>query len=188
MRKVISGLFITLDGVTEEPSNWQETFDEDMAADLGSDLAQIDAILLGRITYAYWAAYWPTYTSTGPDGDYANFINNTPKYVVSSTLDKVEWGGFDTVRLVKGDNLVEEINRLKAQPGKNIAVQGSPTLVNSLLQNDLLDELKLIVHNVVVYKGKHLFDGGEHLKRLNLVSSKSTRSGVVILTYQPRQK
>jgi dihydrofolate reductase len=105
--------------------------------------------------------------------------------VVSNTLDKVEWGKFDTVSLLKG-NLAEEINKLKRQPGKNIAVQGSPTLVNSLLQHDLLDELQLIVHNVVVYKGKRLFDTGG-LKRLDLVSSKSTRSGVVILTYRPRR-
>lgn len=187
MRKVTSGLFITLDGVTQAPNVWQETFDEDMGAELMSDMAQMDTILLGRVTYQEWAAYWPTYTSTGPDGDYANWINNTPKYVVSSTLDKVEWGKFDTVQLVKGDNLAQEITELKAQPGKNIAVQGSPTLVNSLLQEGLLDELKLIVHNVAAYDGKRLFSAG-NLKRLDLVSSKPTRSGVVILTYRPRKQ
>jgi dihydrofolate reductase len=182
MRKVTAGLFITLDGVTEAPNLWQETFDEDMGAELMSAMARTDTILLGRVSYQEWAAYWPTATT---DQDYANWINNTPKYVVSNTLDKVEWGKFDTVSLLKG-NLAEEINKLKRQPGKNIAVQGSPTLVNSLLQHDLLDELQLIVHNVVVYKGKRLFDTGG-LKRLDLVSSKSTRSGVVILTYRPRR-
>lgn len=184
MRKVTSGLFITLDGVTQAPNEWQETFDEDMGAEAMAAFAQIDTMLLGRVTYQEWAAYWPTATT---DQDYANLINHIPKYVVSSTLDKVAWGDFDTVQLIKGDNLVEEINKLKAQPGKNIAVQGSATLVNSLLQHDLLDELTLYVHNVVVYKGKRLFESGGSLKRLDLVSSKSTRTGVAILTYRPRK-
>ena len=183
MRKVTTGLFITLDGITEAPNIWQETFDEDIGAELTAAVSQIDTILLGRVTYQEWAGYWPTATA---DGEYADFINNTPKYVVSSTIDHVEWGSFDTVKLIKGDSLVQEITKLKAQPGKNIAVQGSPTLVNSLLQLDLLDELQLIVHNVAAYQGKRLFDGGE-LKRMDLVSSKSTRSGVVILTYRPRK-
>ena len=183
MRKVTTGLFITLDGITEAPNIWQETFDEDMGAELTAAMSQIDTILLGRVTYQEWAGYWPTATA---DGEYADFINNTPKYVVSSTLNHVEWGSFDTVKLIKGDSLVQEITKLKAQPGKNIAVQGSPTLVNALLQLDLLDELQLIVHNVAAYQGKRLFDGGQ-LKRMDLVSSKSTRSGVVILTYRPRK-
>ena len=183
MRKVTTGLFITLDGITEAPNIWQETFDEDMGAELTAAMSQIDTILLGRVTYQEWAGYWPTATA---DGEYADFINNTPKYVVSSTLNHVEWGSFDTVKLIKGDSLVQEITKLKAQPGKNIAVQGSPTLVNALLQLDLLDELQLIVHNVAAYQGKRLFDGGQ-LKRMDLVSSKSTRSGVVILTYCPRK-
>ena len=183
MRKVTTGLFITLDGITESPNIWQETFDEDMGAELTAAMSQIDTILLGRVTYQEWAGYWPTATA---DGEYADFINNTPKYVVSSTLNHVEWGSFDTVKLIKGDSLVQEITKLKAQPGKNIAVQGSPTLVNALLQLDLLDELQLIVHNVAAYQGKRLFDGGQ-LKRMDLVSSKSTRSGVVILTYRPRK-
>lgn len=185
MRKVTSQLFITLDGIAQAPNEWQETFDEDMGAELGSAMAQMDTVLLGRVTYQEWAAYWPAATA---DQDYANWINNAPKYVVSNTLDKVEWGPFDTVKLIKGHNLVQEINKLKAQPGKSIAVQGSPTLVNFLLQQDLLDELTLYVHNVVVYKGKRLFDGGEQLKRLELMSSKSTRSGVAVLTYQPRKR
>ena len=183
MRKVTASLFITLDGITEAPNVWQETFDEDMGVELGAALPQIDTILLGRVTYQEWANYWPTATN---DGDYADFINNTPKYVVSNSLDRVEWGRFDTIKLVHGSKLVEEIGKLKAQPGKNIAVQGSSTLVNSLLQLDLLDELQLVVHNVVAYQGRHLFDGGQ-LKRMDLVSSKSTRSGVMILTYRPRK-
>jgi dihydrofolate reductase len=88
--------------------------------------------------------------------------------------------------LLKG-NLAEEIKKLKAQSGRTISVQGSPTLVDSLLQHDLLDELKLIVHNVVAGKGKRLFTDMGNLKRLNLVENKTTRTGVVILSYQPRK-
>jgi dihydrofolate reductase len=184
MRKVVAGLFITLDGVSEEPGNWQETFDEDMGADLSAFLPRVDTILLGRVTYQYWEPYWPTMTGDGPDVGYANFINNTPKYVVSTTLNEVKWGTFDNAKLIKG-NLVQEFNILKNQPGKNISVQGSPGLVNSLLQHDLLDELTLYIHNVAAYSGKRLFAEG-NLKRLNLVEAKPTRSGVIIATYQPR--
>ena len=181
MRKLVSGLFISLDGVTESPDKWQfDHFDEDMMTSMGSHIAAEDTILLGRVTYQEWAPYWPTST----DEPYASHINNTPKYVVSTTLNKVEW---QNSTLIKG-NLAEAITRLKQQPGKNIGVAGSPTLVRSLLQNDLLDELTLMVHPVVVGSGKRLFKEGDNLKRLKLIDSQTTRTGVVILTYQPRKK
>lgn len=180
MRKVIAGLFISLDGVTESPDKWQfDHFDEDMMVAMTAHLNAEDTILLGRVTYQEWVGYWPTAT----DEPYASHINNTPKYVFSTTLDRVEW---KNATLVKG-NLVEEINKLKNQPGKNIGVAGSPTLVRSLLQNDLLDELTLMIHPVVVGTGKRLFKDGDQLRRLNLVDSKTTRTGVMILTYQPRK-
>jgi dihydrofolate reductase len=182
MRKVIAGLFISVDGVTESPDKWQfEHFDTEMMAALGSHIAAEDTILLGRVTYQEWAPYWPTST----DEPYASHINNTPKYVVSTTLDKVEWGKWDNVTLIKG-NLAEAISNLKQQPGKNIGVSGSPTLVRSLLQSNLLDELTLMVHPVVVNSGKRLFRDGGDLKRLKLVDNKTTSTGVAILTYQPR--
>lgn len=181
MRKVVSGLFISIDGVTESPDQWQfDHFDEDMMAALGSYIAEEDTILLGRVTYQEWAPYWPTST----DEPYASHINNTPKVVVSTTLDKVEWGQWDNTTLIKG-NLAEEITRLKRQPGKNIGVAGSPTLVHSLLQAGLLDELSLMLHPVVVGRGKRLFKDGGALKRLKLVDSKPTRTGVMLLTYRP---
>jgi dihydrofolate reductase len=149
---------------------------------LKSHIAAEDAIIFGRVTYQEWAPYFPTST----DEPYASHINNTPKYVVSTTLDKVEWGQWDNITLIKG-NLAEEITKLKQQPGKNIGVSGSPTLVQSLLQSNLLDELYLMVHPVVVNRGKRLFRDGGELKRLNLVATKTTRTGVAILTYQPRK-
>ena len=180
MRKVIASLFISLDGVVESPDKWQfDHFDDDMMAGMGAQLAAQDAVLLGRVTYVEWASYWPTST----DEPFASFINNTPKYVVSTTLSKVEW---KNATLIKG-NLAEAIARLKQQPGKNIGVAGSPTLVRSLLHSDLLDELMLMVHPVVAGKGKRLFKDGDALKRLKLVNAKTTRTGVLLATYQPAE-
>ncbi len=184
MRKLIAGLFITLDGVTEAPNEWQfDVFDADMGAAMAAHIAAEDTILLGRVTYQQWAPYWPDST----DEPYASHINNTPKFVVSTTLDKTPWGKFGNAKLIKGD-LAEAIAQLKRQPGKNIGVAGSPTLVQSLLKDDLLDELILMVHPVVAGKGKRLFNEGFPLKRMKLVNPKTTRSGVAILTYHPAKR
>ena len=181
MRKVVSWLFLSLDGVVEAPNEWQfDVMDDDMIAAITSQMAAEDAILFGRVTYQDFAPYWPTST----DESFASHINKTPKYVVSTTLDKVEWGQWDEPKLIKA-NLAKEINKLKKQTGKNIGVSGSPTLVRALLRDDLLDELKLMVHPVIVGKGKRLFMEDLELKRLQLVDSKVTGTGVVILTYQP---
>ena len=184
MRKVSAGLFITVDGVVEEPGHWQETFDEDMGAAMQTMMADIDTILLGRVTYQYWEPYWSNFDTNSPDAEYANFINNTPKYVVSKTLDNVKWGKFNNATQIK--DLVEGISKLKEQPGKTIGVQGSSTLVDSLMQNDLLDELTLVIHNVAAYNGARLFKDGGKLKRLDLIDVRPTRSGVIIARYQPR--
>lgn len=179
MRKVVAGLYLSLDGVVESPERWQfDHFDDEIMSSLGSQLEAEDAVLLGRVTYQEWSAYWPTST----DEPFASFINNIPKYVVSTTLDRVDWSNST---LVKG-TLVEEITRLKQQPGKNIGVAGSPTLVQSLLVNNLLDELTLMILPVVVGSGKRLFKSDSGLKRLKLVGSQISSTGVAILTYQPR--
>jgi dihydrofolate reductase len=181
MRKVAAWLFMSLDGVVEAPNEWQfDVMDEDMLGDIISQSGAEDAIFMGRVTYQDFAPFWPTST----DEPFASHINKTPKYVVSTTLDKVEWGKWEKPTLIKG-NLAKEINKLKQQPGKNIGVSGSPTLVRSLLQENLLDELKLMIHPVVVGKGKRLFTEDVDLKRLQLVDSKVTGTGVVIVTYQP---
>jgi dihydrofolate reductase len=148
-----------------------------MMSAMGAQIAEEDAVLLGRVTYQEWASYWPTST----DEPYASHINNTPKYVVSSTLEKVEWSNSTLIR----GNLSEEIANLKRRPGKTIGVAGSPTLVESLLHNDLLDQLRLMIHPVVAGNGKHLFKDGRDLKRLKLIESKTTSTGVAILTYEP---
>jgi len=184
MRKVVAWLFTSLDGVVEAPNEWQfDVFDDIMLADLSSQSDEEDAMLLGRVTYQEWAPFWPT----SPDEPYASHINKIPKYVISTTLDNVEWGKWEKPTLIKG-NLEKEITKLKKQSGKNIGVGGSPTLVRSLLQENLLDELKLMIHPVVVGKGKHLFTEENELKKLELIDSKITSTGVAILTYRPAKE
>jgi dihydrofolate reductase len=182
MRKVVASLFVSLDGVAESPDQWQfDAFDDDMGAELVEQISAADTMLLGRVTYEDWKDYWPNATQ---DLDFANFINNVPKYVVSNTLDSVSWGSYDTIHLIKGDPTAE-IERLKALPGKNITVGGSPTLVRSLLELGLVDEFIPLIHPVIAGKGKRLFKDGDELKRLKLVRSKISGSGVAILTYVP---
>jgi dihydrofolate reductase len=182
LRKIVSVLFISLDGVVESPNQWQFAFDEEMGAVLATTLETTDTVLLGRVTYGEWAGYWPTVTS-GEDAEFANWINNSPKYVASTTLDDVDDWANST--LIKGD-LALEVKRLKAGEGKGISVAGSPDLVGSLLDQDLLDELVLLIHPVIAGEGrKKLFAGDSPLKKLELVSAQPTSSGVVIATYRP---
>jgi dihydrofolate reductase len=185
VRKVVSGLFISVDGVVESPDQWQESFDEEMGAELAKTLASTDAVLLGRVTYADWAQYWPNYSGDGDDAAFANWINSSPKYVVSTTLDSVdEW---PNSTLLKGD-FAESIGALKAGEGKSIAVAGSATLVRSLLAHDLLDELQLMISPVVAGGGRQrLFDDDGELKHLDLVDARGTSTGVIIATYRPRR-
>lgn len=137
MRKVVAALFISLDGIVEAPYLWQfDVFDDDMMATMTKQLAAQDTVLLGRVTYEDWAPYWPTST----DEPFASYINNVPKYVVSTTLKTVDWRN---ATLVEGP-VADTLARLKQQPGQMIGVAGSPTLVHSLLQAGLLDELTLI--------------------------------------------
>jgi len=178
VRKVVSGLFISLDGVVESPDKWQfDLFDADMLAAVESLIAEEDTVLLGRVTYQEWAGFWPT----SQDEPYASHINNTPKYVASRTLKEVAWMNST---LIEGP-LSDQVRSLKQQTGRNIGVSGSPSVVRSLLEEGLLDELTLMVHPVVVGGGKRLFMDGMGLKRLNLVQSKMSQSGVAILTYHP---
>ena len=179
MRKVVGYLLMTLDGVVEEPEKWLEHFDEDMTENMVEVINAQDAVLLGRVMYQEWATYWPTATD---EPLFADFINNVPKYVVSTTLSSVdEW---QPAILIKG-NVSQEIAQLKQQPGKNIGAHGSITLVRSLLEQGLLDELVLVVSPVLSGGRRRLLNEENSLKRLKLISSKPTRTGTVILTYQP---
>lgn len=180
MRKIVAGLFISLDGVVEAPDRWRSRhFTSEMADALTVGVEEADAILLGRRLYQEFAAYWP---QQGSEVTMADFLNLTPKYVVSSTLDTpLEWANS---HLVTGD-LAEALTKLKEQPGKNIQVPGSPTLVRSLLREGLLDELSLWIFPVVVGSGMRLFDGTTGDVELELVGSRTFSSGVLSATYRP---
>ena len=142
-------------------------------------MAEADAGLLGRRTYQEFAAYWPD--KTAEDNPFADYINNMAKFVISTTLQSVEWRNST---LITGD-VAEQLTQLKQQPGKNISVTGSVTLVRSLLRDGLLDELRLLLYPVVVGTGRRLFEDGGEQVALKLVDSKPFSTGVVSLTYEP---
>ena len=183
MRKLVAHLIITLDGVVNfdvvVATILKLRDKEEVLANYFAKVAEEDAMLLGRVTYQEWADYWPTSTNE----PFASHINKVPKYVVSKTLEAVTWGSSGNATLLKG-KLTDAITPLKHQSGKNIGVHGSPTLVESLLQADLLDELRLEIYPVVAGSGARLFRDGQAIKHLRLAGSKITRQGVAILTYQ----
>src|SRR5215204_5730276 len=175
MRKVIASEFVSLDGVMESPEQWHfPYFNDEMGEAIGAAMAQADAMLMGRVLYEEWAAYWPQ--QDPEENPIAARMNGIQKYVVSTTLEgPLEWSNSTLI----GGNAAEEISRLKQQPGKDISISGSGTLVRSLLQDDLLDELRLMVHPIVVGSRKRLFEEGGDLKGLKLVDSKTFSTGVV---------
>lgn len=180
MRKLVASLFLSLDGVSEAPETWHfPYFDDEMGAVIGAAMGTSDAFLLGRRTYEDWAAYWPG--QTAEDSPMADYINGTPKYVASRTLDEVEWQNSTLL----GADVPGAVAELKRQPGKEITISGSATLVRSLLAEGLVDELRLLVHPVVVGKGARLFEHGTAPTPLELVEAQTFRTGVLNLTYRP---
>jgi dihydrofolate reductase len=183
MRKVVAAEFVSLDGVVESPDKWHfPYFNDQMQEAIGAAMAASDAMLMGRVLYEEWAAFWP---NQDPDENpVAARMNGVRKYVVSTTLEEpLEWQNSTLI----GDDVAEEISKLKEQPGKDISISGSPTLVRSLLEDDLLDELRLMIHPIVLGRGKRLFEEGGDQKALELVDSKTFTTGVVYLTYQLAQ-
>jgi dihydrofolate reductase len=176
MRKIVSGLFITLDGVIEIPQEWMGPwFNPELGQAVGSMIAAQDAMLLGRVTYDEFAAHWPQ-----QEGEMADTMNGSTKYVVSGTLTSADW---QNTTLIPRDHAVEEITALKQQPGKNIGMTGSASLVSSLLRDGLVDELHLFVFPVVLGSGKRLFREGDGELRLKLIDSATFETGAVHLTY-----
>jgi dihydrofolate reductase len=173
--------YVTLDGVMEAPNRWSFPFWNEEAAKFKFDeLFASDALLLGRVTYQGFAKAWPSMTD--PQG-FAARMNNIPKYVVSRTLEKVEW---NNSTLLKGD-VAEEVARLKNQPGRDILLAGSAALASTLMGQDLIDEYRLMVHPVAVGSGKHLFQDGSKAA-LQLVETNTFSSGIVVLYYVPARK
>jgi dihydrofolate reductase len=177
MRKINAWLFMTLDGVIESPEKWVIA-DDAMFADTGTGYANSDALLLGRRTYETFAASWPQRGSEVPN---AEWMNRTRKYVVSTTLKSPAW---NNSTVIDGD-VAEAIARLKQEDGKDITVNGSGALVRTLMQNHLLDELRLFVHPVIVGSGIRLFNDGGASVELALVDSQTYDNGVMSLSYKP---
>lgn len=180
MRKVVARLLMSLDGVIEAPEAWASAYSNDEMNEANeSGMASSDALLLGRVAYEGMASFWPEQ----PAGDsMVDYINNVPKYVVSTTLEEpLEWNNSTLIGGNQG-NVAEEIAELKQQPGKDITILGSATLVRSLLRYGLLDELRLMVHPIILGSGKRLFENGGTLE---LVDSQTFGTGVVYLIYLP---
>jgi dihydrofolate reductase len=179
MRTVTASLFSTVDGVVEAPNEWQFAFDDEMAAAMSRTMEEQDTMLLGRVTYSEWAPYWPTST----DEPFASWINRTPRYVASHTLQSVdEW---PNSTLIEG-SVRDFVTQLRERDGGTIGVGGSPTLVRSLFDDGLLDTLTLFIHPVVAGGGrKRLFTDDARLTKLELIESQPTSSGVIIATYRP---
>jgi dihydrofolate reductase len=176
-RKINAWLYVTLDSVIEAPEKWVIA-DDDMFAAMEADYAKSDALLLGRRTYETFAASWPERGSEVPNADW---MNNTRKYVASTTLESPEW---NNSTVIEGD-VAEAVARLKQEDGKDIMVNGSGALVRTLMRNHLLDELRLFVHPVVVGSGRRLFDDQSDPLELALVDSHAYDNGVISLTYKP---
>jgi dihydrofolate reductase len=182
MRKIVAGEFVSLDGVMEAPDQWHfPYFNDEMGEAVGSQIANTDAMLLGRVTFQEFASFWPGATDEETGGMASN-MNGAQKYVVSTTLDDVS--AWQNSTLINGD-IMGELARLKEQPGKDIGITGSATLVQSLLEAGMLDELRLLVHPIVVGHGKRIFREESKTTGLELVDAKTFSTGVMYLTYQP---
>jgi dihydrofolate reductase len=180
--RLVATEYLSLDGVFEEPGQWSGPFFNDEAGQFKwGELQASDALLLGRKTYEGFAAAWPTMTDTGEFGEK---MNSMPKYVVSSTLDEVEWTGS---RLIEG-NVAEAVRRLKQQPGQDLLLSGSAQLFNALKDENLIDLYRFMVHPIVLGKGERLFADGSDERTLELTLSKTFGSGIVILEYEPAKQ
>lgn len=189
MGRVVVTEFVSLDGVMEDPGGsegfrhggWSFEFERGAEGDrfkLDETLSS-EALLLGRVTYEGFAAAWPS-----REGEFADKFNAMPKYVVSSTLQQPSWSN---TTVLKGD-LPEEVARLKRELKGDIVVHGSARLVQSLVEHDLVEELRLMVFPVVLGSGKRLFGATGDKKSLRLADSKVVGDGVAILVYRPAAK
>ena len=174
MGYIKSGLFISLDGVIEAPETWHfPYFNDEMGAAVGGLMSGNDATLLGRHTYDEFAGYWP---NADPEDDMTAVMNGARKYVVSTTLTDADW---ENSSVINGD-VEAELTALKQEAG--LGTTGSATLVRWMLERGLVDELHLLVHPIVVGKGKKLFADGATVP-LELVSSTTFGTGVLHLVY-----
>ncbi|MFN8377671.1 MAG: dihydrofolate reductase family protein [Anaerolineae bacterium] len=175
MRKIVVTEFVSLDGVVEHPVWTVPYWNDEIASFKGEEQLATGALLLGRVTYEGFAAAWPNSKDEGADQ-----MNSMPKYVVTNTLTNLEWNNSHPI---SGD-AVEGIKRLQQESGPDLLVYGSATLVQTLVQHDLVDSYRLLVYPVVLGTGKRLFQHGT-TATLRLVESKAFSTGVTALLYEP---
>jgi dihydrofolate reductase len=183
MRKITAGLFISLDGVVEAPEEWHfPYYNEEMGAAVDAQLGAADTLLLGRKTYEAFAAVWPE-RETAEEGDarFAKKLGDARKIVVSDQQPDLTWRNSE---LLEGD-LVEGVTALRNEPGGDIAMSGSVSVVRQLLEAGLLDELHLLVHPVSIGEGLRLFDESGTTLPLRLLRSETFETGVLSLVYGP---
>jgi len=186
VRKITAGLFISLDGVVEEPGDWHfPYFNDEMGAAVDATLGAADTILFGRTTYDSFAGAWPEREAAGEeDAPLAKKLGDARKIVVSNQRLEFTWRNSEQLQ---GD-LIENVTALKNEPGDGtIAMSGSISVVRQLLAAGLLDELHLLVHPIAVRKGMRLFDEGERPIPLRLLSSQAFSTGVLSLVYGPAE-
>jgi dihydrofolate reductase len=185
MRKITAGLFISLDGVVEAPDQWHfPYFNEEMGAAVDATLGAADTVLFGRKTYDSFAGAWPDREEAGgEDAGLAKALGDARKVVVSNQKLAFTWRNSEQL---EGD-LVEAVTALKNEPGANIALSGSVSVVRQLLAAGLLDELHLLVHPIAVRKGMRLFDKGQTPIPLRLIASETFETGVLNLVYAPAE-
>jgi dihydrofolate reductase len=181
-RKVVVLEAVSLDGVFEAETmgQWAQPHYSDEREEVIRDLVlSSGSLLMGRATYDLQVWYWPNQ----PNDKYGitHHKNNITKYVVTSTPLQTQWNNTTII----GGNVVDEIGKLKQQPGKDVLIEGSAMLVAALAQAGLIDEYHLLVHPVIVGSGKHFFREGIGMMKLKLVESKPIRLGIVLLTYEP---
>ncbi len=177
MRKIKSNFFISIDGVVESPDKWHfPYFDDEMGAAVGAGFATADALLMGRVLYEQWAAYWPQHA----DEPFGDVMNSVKKYVVSTSLQAAEWQNSEII----SGNAAQKLAGIKAREGGDIAMSGSATTVRWLLREGLLDELNLLVHPIVVGSGlARLFPPDQPSIPLELRSAQTFKTGVLNLSY-----
>ena len=178
MRKVIVSTYVTTDGRVDDVQDWVVPYDDDGVAKYHTDLLMnSDGLLLGRKTYELFAAIWP---SRSGELHYIDKINSMAKYVASTTLRDLEW---ENSHLIEGD-VAEGVARLKQQPGQDLVMYGCHDLMHRLLQHDLIDEYRLLVHPVLLGKGRSFLKNGAERVNLDLIDT-TVIGGMAILTYHP---
>jgi dihydrofolate reductase len=174
VRKIVAYELLSLDGVAEQPDEFITEFDDEMRDNLGRVIATQDSVLLGRRTYDDWAAFWPT-SDIEP---FARFINGVEKFVVTSTTPKVSWEN----ATVADGSLPEFVTELKRRSGGDIGVHGSIVLTQSLLEEGLVDELRLVIAPALHRHGRKLFDRGIS-RRLTMTRHVASSSGYLLLDF-----